>query len=203
MGARSQPIMGYTLMAAQAGQQPTRIFTLMTTLRGPPERWRLAHVGCSEPAYNGIYSNGCPNRSTTYTAFYPDDDPSEGLLKDGGLPTLDAQSQPIMGYTLMAVRAGQPPIWVITLMATLRGLPERQRLAHVRCSELTYNGIYPDGRLSRPTAYMGPFGGFLKDRSSPTLDVQSQPIMGYILMASRAGQLPTWVFPPAGDPREA
>ena len=30
---------------------------------------------------------------------------------------MDAQSQPIMGYTLMATRAGQPPIWVFILTA--------------------------------------------------------------------------------------
>jgi len=58
--------MGYTLMVARAGQQPTRVFTQTTT-------------------------------------------PSGGVLKDGGSPTLDARSQPIMSYTLMIARAGQQP----------------------------------------------------------------------------------------------
>jgi len=35
------------------------------------------------------------------------------------------------------------------------GLPERRRLTHVGCSEPVYNGIYPDGRPSRSTAYLG------------------------------------------------
>ena len=49
-----------------------------------------------------------------------DGDPSGSLLKDGGLLTLDAWSQLIMGYTLMAARAGQLPIRVFTLTLTLR-----------------------------------------------------------------------------------
>jgi len=29
--------------------------------REPPERWRLAHIDCSEPAYNGTYPDGHPS----------------------------------------------------------------------------------------------------------------------------------------------
>ena len=82
-----------------------------------------------------------------------------------------------------------PPIWVFTLTTTLRGLPERWRLAHIGCSKLAYNGIYPDGRPSRPTAYTGEApdsdsaGSLLKNRSSPTSDARSQPIMGYTLIS--------------------
>ena len=43
-----------------------------------------------------------------------------GFLKDGGSPMLAAWSQLIMGYTLMAARVGQLPIWVFTLIVTLR-----------------------------------------------------------------------------------
>jgi len=52
-------------------------------------------------------------------------------------------------------------------------------LVHVGCSELAYNGTYPDGRLSWSTAYMGLLpdgitsGVFLKYEGSPTLDTQS------------------------------
>jgi len=122
LDAQSQPIMGYTRMAAQAGESSIRVFTLTATLRGLSERWRLACVGCSEPAYNGIYPDGRPNKSTSYTGLHPDGDPSGGFLKDGDSPTLDARSQLIMRYTLMATQAGQPPIRVFTLMITLRGL---------------------------------------------------------------------------------
>jgi len=87
--------------------------------------------------------------------LHSDGDSLGGFMKDGGSLTLDAWSQPIMGYTLIAARAGQPSIWVFTLMATLGGLPERRRLAHVGCSEPAYNGIYPDGGPCRSTAYMG------------------------------------------------
>jgi len=66
--------MGFTLMAAQAGPWLIRVFTLMVTLRGPPERWRLAHVGCFEPAYNEIYPDGYLSKSTAYTGLYPNDD---------------------------------------------------------------------------------------------------------------------------------
>ena len=35
--------------------KPTRVlYTLTTPLREPPERWRLAHAGCSGPAYDGL-----------------------------------------------------------------------------------------------------------------------------------------------------
>jgi len=120
LDAWSEPI-GYTLMVARVGQLPIRVFTLTVTHRGLPERQRLAHDGCSEPAYNGIYPDGHPSRSTAYTGLHPDGDPLGGFLKEGGLPTLDAQSQPIVGYNLMAVRAGQPPIRVFTLTVTPRG----------------------------------------------------------------------------------
>jgi len=86
----------------------------------PPERQKLVHDGCSEPAYDGLYPDCRPSRSTAYTGLHPDGDPSGSLLKDGGSLTLDARSQPIMGYTLMAARAGQPPTRVFTLTATLR-----------------------------------------------------------------------------------
>ena len=108
--------MGYTLMVARVGQQPTRVFTLTATLRGPHERLRLAHVGCSELAYNGIYPDGSSSRSTAYTGFHPYGDLSGDLLKDGGSLTLDARSQLIMGFTLMTARAGQlegRPRWML------------------------------------------------------------------------------------------
>jgi len=68
---------------------------------------------------NEIYPDGRPSRSTAYAGLQPNDDPSGGLQKDGGLSTLDAQSQPIIGYTLMAARASQQPTQVFTLTATL------------------------------------------------------------------------------------
>jgi len=83
-----------------------------------PKRWRLAHVGCSEPVYNKIFSDGCPSKPTTYTGLHPDGDPSGSLLKDGGSSTLDAQSQSIRGYTLIATLVDQQPIRIFTLMAT-------------------------------------------------------------------------------------
>ena len=46
---------------------------------------------------------------------------SGGFLKHGGSPTLDGQSQPVMGYTLMATQGSQLPIWDFTLTATLWG----------------------------------------------------------------------------------
>jgi len=49
-----------------------------------------------------VHPDGYPSESTAYMGLQPDDDPSEGLLKDRGSPTLDARSQRIMGYTLMA-----------------------------------------------------------------------------------------------------
>ena len=55
-------------------------------------------------------------------------------------------------YTLMATRADPRPIpwrWLF------RESPERWRLAHVDLSKLAYNEIYPDGRLSKFTAYTG------------------------------------------------
>jgi len=56
-----------------------------------------------EPANNEIYPDGCPSRLTTYMGLHPDGDPLGGFLKDGDSPMLDAQSHPIMGYTLMAI----------------------------------------------------------------------------------------------------
>jgi len=79
-----------------------------------------ARNDCSELAYNGIYLDGLPSKSTAYPDLHLDDDPSESLLKVGGLPTLTVQSQPIMGYTLMATRGDQQPIRVFTLTVTLR-----------------------------------------------------------------------------------
>ena len=67
-----------------------------------------------------IYPDGCPSRSTACMGLHPDGDPSGGFLKDGGSLTLDARSQSIMGYTLIAARAGQSPIWVFTLTVILR-----------------------------------------------------------------------------------
>jgi len=55
-----------------------------------------------------------------YTGLHPDGDSLGSLLKDRGSLTLDAQSQFIMGYTLMVARAGQQPIRVFTLTVTLR-----------------------------------------------------------------------------------
>ena len=75
----------------------------------------------SEPAYNGIYPDGCPSMSTAYMGLHTDGDPSGGFLKDGGSPTLDAQWQTTIGYTLKAARADQPPIWVFTMTVTFRG----------------------------------------------------------------------------------
>jgi len=80
--------MRYTLMASRAGQPPTWVFTLMETLREPPKKWELAHIGCSERAYNGIYPDVRSSRPTVYTGLHPDGDPSWSLLKDGGSPTL-------------------------------------------------------------------------------------------------------------------
>jgi len=90
LDVRSQPIMGYTLMAARACQPPIWVFNPTVTFQGAPERWRLAYVGCM--AYNGIYPNGCPSRSTTYMGLHHDGDTSGDLLKDRGSPMLDARS---------------------------------------------------------------------------------------------------------------
>jgi len=62
---------------------------------------------CSESAYNGIYPNSCPSKSTAYTGPRPDGDHSESHLKDGNSPMSDARSQPTMGLTLMAARVSQ------------------------------------------------------------------------------------------------
>ena len=97
-----------------------RELVVTVTLRGLPERRKLAHIGCSEPAYNRIYLDGHPSKSTAYMNLHPHGDPSRGFLKDGGLLMLDACSQLIKGYTLIVARAGQLPIWVFTLTATLR-----------------------------------------------------------------------------------
>jgi len=149
-----------------------------------PERWRLTHVGCSEPAYNWIYLDGRRSRLTAYTGLHPDGDVSGGLLKDGGSATLDARSQPIMGYSLMAAPSRSTTYTGLYPGSDPSGGPsERWRLSHVGCSELAYNGIYADGRPSRSTVYTGLHpdgdlsGGLLKDGGSPTLDAQSQPIM--------------------------
>jgi len=59
--------MVYTLMVARADSQPIRVlYALMAPLREPLERWRLTRVDLSEPAYNGIYPDGHPSRSTAY-----------------------------------------------------------------------------------------------------------------------------------------
>jgi len=101
------------------------------------------HVDPLEPAYNGIYPDGRPNRSTAYAGLHPDGDPSESLLKDpskstaytglhpdgdpsgsllkdGGSPMSMPQSQPIMGYAMMAARADPRPIRVFIPMPTPR-----------------------------------------------------------------------------------
>jgi len=83
--------MGYNLMTARAGQPPKWVFILTVPFGGLPERWRHAYVGCSEPAYNRIYPDGCPSMSITYMGLHTDGDPSGGFLKDGGSPTLDAR----------------------------------------------------------------------------------------------------------------
>ena len=69
-----------------------------------------------------IFALSITSMSTAYMGLHPDGDPSGGVLKDEGSPTLDARSQPIMGYTLMAAQTGQPPIWVFILTPTLRGV---------------------------------------------------------------------------------
>ena len=58
--------------------------------------------------------------TTAYIRLHPDGDHSGSFLKYGGSLMLDTWSQPIMGCTLMAARAGQPLIQVFTLMVTLR-----------------------------------------------------------------------------------
>jgi len=76
---------------------------------------------CSKSAYNGIYPDACLSKSTAYMGLHPDGDPSRGFLKDESSRTLNARSQPIIEYTLMVVRAGQPPIQVFTLTGPSRG----------------------------------------------------------------------------------
>ena len=79
-------------------------------------------VDSSESAYNGIYLDGCLNRSTAYTDLHPDGDYSRSFLKDGDSLMLIPRSQPIMGYILMATRANPRPIRVFTLTMTLQGV---------------------------------------------------------------------------------
>ena len=67
-------------------QPSIRVFTLTVALWGLPERWRFTQVGCLEPAYNKIYPDGCPSRSTAYTGLNVNDDPSWGFLKDKAPP---------------------------------------------------------------------------------------------------------------------
>ena len=86
LDARSPLIMGYTMMSARAGLQPVWVFTLTVTFEEPPERCELAHVGSSEPAYNGIYSDGHPSESTVYLESYPDDQHDNATLKLGASP---------------------------------------------------------------------------------------------------------------------
>ena len=109
-------------MADRADPQSIRVFTLAPLFGESPERWRLAHVDLSELIYNGIYLDGRPSRSTTYTGFHPDIDSSGSLLKDGDSPMSFLWSQPIMGYILMTARADPRPIRVFTLTVTLRGV---------------------------------------------------------------------------------
>jgi len=94
-----------------------------------------------------------------------------------------------MGYTLMAIQEDPWPIRVFTQTVTFREPPGRWRFARIDLSELAYNGINPDDRLSRSMAYTGLHsdgdhsGSLLKDGGSPLLDVWSQSIIGYTLMA--------------------
>jgi len=88
LDARSQPVMRYILIAAWAGQPPIRVFTLTVTLRGLPERRRFIHVGGSELAYNEIYLDGRPSRTTAYTGLHPNSVPSWGIPKYLDLLTL-------------------------------------------------------------------------------------------------------------------
>jgi len=67
------------------------------------------------------------SESTTYIGSYLDGYPSRSLLKDGGSPT----------RTAIATRASQQPILGPTLMLPLEESPERWRLAHNDCSELS------------------------------------------------------------------
>ena len=83
-------------------QQPIRVSPWQWFFAEPPERWKLAHVGCSEPAYNGIYPDGRLSRPTAYTSFHPGGNSSKSILKDRGSPMSDVRSQLIIRYTLTA-----------------------------------------------------------------------------------------------------
>jgi len=126
------------------------------SLEEPPESRGLAHNGHSEIGYTGLHLDNHSSKSTSYTGFHLDDYPSGSPLKDGDLPTivtrsrlirvftltacsatLDARSQLIMGYVLMAAEQvnrlhGSSPRWRPFMES-----PERWGLTHVGCSEPT------------------------------------------------------------------
>jgi len=123
---------------------------------------------------------------------HPDGDPSGSLLKDVGSPMPNTQSQPIIGYTLMAAQQscglyGSSPWWrSLGEFLKDRGSP------HAGCSELTYTEIYLDGCLSSLADYTGlhhdgdSLGSLLKDGGLLMHDVRSQVIIGYTSMAVQA-----------------
>jgi len=82
----------------------------------------------------------------------------------------------------------------------LWGSPERWKFSHIDSSELVYNGIYPDGRLSRSMTYTAlhpdgnSSGSLLKDGDSPMSIPRSLPTMGCTLMVARADPRPIRVF---------
>ena len=96
------------------------VFTLMVALRRVSWKMETRPRRSLRANLYGIYPDGRPSRSMAYTGLHPDGDSLGSLLKDRGSLTLDAQSQFIMGYTLMVARAGQQPIRVFTLTVTLR-----------------------------------------------------------------------------------
>jgi len=132
--------MGYTLMAARAGPQPIWVFTLTTPLGEPPERWRLAHVRCLEPSYNGIYPDGRSSRPISYTCLHPDDSPSGSLLKDGGSSSSVAWAQLTMGpdpterVSLQSI-SGHTPSTSMETQLQSRGLHHPSNICRSRRSE--------------------------------------------------------------------
>ena len=71
LAALSHPIMGYTLMAARAGQQPIRVF---------------ARMDCSETAYMGPTLMATYSESTIYLGAYPDNYNDNTTSKLGDSP---------------------------------------------------------------------------------------------------------------------
>ena len=98
--------------------------------------------------------------------------PSGSLLKDGGSPTITARN------SAMATRWVNSLYWVLHWWLPLGESPERWRLTHNDCSELTYSWSSP----WRPPEWINilywvlpwslPSGSFLKDEGSPTMIAQ-------------------------------